>query len=108
MPQIVVDCSQAVLDNVSPDSLVRTIDATASSSGLFRSYDSVKVRVQAFEHYSEAGASTDFIHVFAHVSGMTLNDCGKLADAVIAAVKEQAPSVPNVTVDCIQSFQRGE
>jgi 5-carboxymethyl-2-hydroxymuconate isomerase len=108
MPHFVVDCSQAVLDSVSPDSLIRAIDGVASSSGLFRSYDSVKVRVHPFEHYSEAGAATDFIHVMAYVGGLNQNDSGNLADSLIAAVKEQAPSVPIVTAVCLGSQERGE
>lgn len=108
MPHFVVDCSQAVLDSVSPDSLVGAIDATASSSGLFRSYDSVKVRIQAFEHYSEGGGATDFIHGMAYVSGMSPNDRGTLADKVVAAVKELAARVPLVTMVCVESLQRGE
>jgi 5-carboxymethyl-2-hydroxymuconate isomerase len=108
MPHFVVDCSQAVLDNVSPDNLVRLIDATASSSGLFRSYDTVKVRIQPFDHFSEAGSATDFIHVIAYLTGMSPNDSSNLADSVIAAVKEQAPGVPLVTMVCVQSLQRGE
>jgi 5-carboxymethyl-2-hydroxymuconate isomerase len=108
MPHFIVDCSQGVLDNISPDNLMRAIGDTATASGLFRSYDSVKVRIQPFSHYSEGGTGTDFIHVIAYLSSLSLNDSGNLSDKVIAAVKEQAPGVPVVTMVCMNSFQRGE
>jgi 5-carboxymethyl-2-hydroxymuconate isomerase len=108
MPHFVVDCSQGVLDNASPDNLMRAIADAASASGLVRSYETIKVRIQPFAHYSEAGASTDFIHVIAYLSGLSVNDSSNLADKVIAAVKEQAPGVPLVTMVCMNSFQAGE
>jgi 5-carboxymethyl-2-hydroxymuconate isomerase len=108
MPHFVVDCSPAVLENVSPDSLMRVIGDTAGSSGLLRSSNSIKVRIQPFEHYTEAGAGTDFIHVMAYVGGLSQYDSGELAEKVIAAVKEQAPGVPIVTMVCLGSMERGE
>ena len=72
MPHFVIDCSPAVRTIHPPETLIREGHDTADATGLFRPGD-IKVRVNAFTHYTVGRTNDDFIHLFAYImEGRTL------------------------------------
>ena len=47
MPNFIIDCSQDIIQQVSPDKIMDTVYETAEAIGLFAAND-IKVRIQPF------------------------------------------------------------
>ncbi|MGH1519823.1 5-carboxymethyl-2-hydroxymuconate Delta-isomerase [Chryseobacterium sp. JK1] len=66
MPHFVIDCSQDILEQKTPDEIMNRVYETAVSSGLFASND-IKVRVQPFQYFRLGDHKKNFLHVFGYI-----------------------------------------
>lgn len=108
MPHFVVECSQPVLDVVSPEALMQALNETAVASGLFalEGPGGIKVRIRPYQHYLTVGQQQDFVHVFGNImSGRTTEQKGALSKAMVTRLKAMLPKVPIVSMN-VQEFDR--
>ncbi|WP_034060127.1 5-carboxymethyl-2-hydroxymuconate Delta-isomerase [Lacinutrix jangbogonensis] len=106
MPHFVIDCSEDILNEVDPKSILIQVHETASNSALFDEAD-IKVRLNSFkENYLVGGKKEPFIHVFANImEGRTTNQKSSLSKEIVSALKTLFPSIPFIAIN-IRDFEK--
>ncbi|MGE8433916.1 5-carboxymethyl-2-hydroxymuconate Delta-isomerase [Chryseobacterium joostei] len=66
MPHFIIDCSQDILLQNSPEEIMDTVYKIADSTGLFAIND-IKIRLQPFQYYRLGDQKKNFIHVFGYI-----------------------------------------
>ncbi len=66
MPHFIIDCSQDILQQRSPDELMDAVYKAADETGLFAPND-IKVRLQPYQYYRLGTDKKNFLHVFAYI-----------------------------------------
>jgi len=108
MPHFVIDCSQGILLKNEPSEIIEKVYATALETGLFSSEGTggIKVRIQAYEHYTTVNSQDDFVHVFANImEGRTAEQKKILSKQIVGALKTMLPQVPIISMN-VQEFER--
>lgn len=105
MPHFVIDCSDSIVKQETPEVIMKSVHETALSTELFSEGD-IKVRINPFSHYIVGGASDDFIHVFANImEGRTTEQKKDLSDKVVGKLKSMFPDVPIISIN-IRDFEK--
>ncbi|WP_080776824.1 5-carboxymethyl-2-hydroxymuconate Delta-isomerase [Chryseobacterium phocaeense] len=66
MPHFIIECSQDVLQQRSPDEIMDAVYKAADSTGLFAPND-IKVRLQPYQYYQLGDHKKNFLHVFGYI-----------------------------------------
>ncbi|KXH85815.1 5-carboxymethyl-2-hydroxymuconate Delta-isomerase [Chryseobacterium kwangjuense] len=77
MPHFIIECSQDILQQRSPDEIMDAVYKAADSTGLFAPND-IKVRLQPYQYYRLGDHKKNFLHVFGYI--MEGRDTGQKAD----------------------------
>lgn len=105
MPHFVIDCSPQVLKLQSPAELLRAVHDTAEASQLFTKGD-IKVRINAFTHYTVGNTDNDFIHVFGNImEGRNTAQKAALSRDIISMLKSMFPDVPVISMN-VADFEK--
>jgi 5-carboxymethyl-2-hydroxymuconate isomerase len=108
MPHFIVDCSESILNIVSPDELMRSVYVAAESTGLFArsGVGGIKVRLQPYRYFHNVDAHAHFVHVFANImEGRTQEQKQALSERVVRALKELLPAVEIISMN-IRDFEK--
>lgn len=104
MPHFVIDCSDNVLNQASPERIMRKVYDTAELSKLF-SVGDIKVRINPYRHYNIGTTKDDFIHIFGNImEGRTDEQKLSLSKAIVSALKEMLPDLPIISMN-IREFE---
>ncbi|QSE98811.1 5-carboxymethyl-2-hydroxymuconate Delta-isomerase [Fulvivirga lutea] len=104
MPHFIIDCSENVLNQESPERIMQKVYDTADSSSLFAKGD-IKVRINPFKHYN-IGESEAFLNVFGNImEGRTDEQKLKLSESIVAALKNMLPNVPFISMN-VRDFEK--
>jgi len=99
MPHCVIECPSTLSDLLSLDTLVKEIHDITESSGLF-SIGDVKSRLILSDNYLVGGKKEYYVHIVVHIlSGRTVSQRKKLADAIALKLCELLPSVEMLSVE---------
>ena len=105
MPHFVIDCSKNVIALQQPKEIIQQVYDTAVATGLFDPKD-VKVRIQAFEHYTIGNTQDDFMHVFANImEGRTVAQKKDLSEKIVTTLKGLFPEVPIISIN-VRDFEK--
>ncbi len=105
MPHFVIECSENVLKQHSPKTIMQKIHNTAVSSGLFDSWD-IKVRINQYTHYTIGNTTEDFIHVFANImEGRSTSQKRNLSRMAVKDLNELFPEVNVISIN-IRDFEK--
>lgn len=66
MPHFIIDCSQDILLQKTPEEIMDAVYKVADSTGLFAIND-IKIRLQPFQYYRLGDQKKNFIHVFGYI-----------------------------------------
>lgn len=66
MPHFIIDCSQDIIQQVSPDLIMDTVYQAAEATQLFALND-IKVRIQPYQYYKLGENKKSFIHIFGYI-----------------------------------------
>ncbi len=66
MPHFVIDGSETIIQQHTPETVMQNVYDTAVASSLFTP-DDIKVRINPFTHYNLGNDKNDFIHVLAFI-----------------------------------------
>ena len=108
MPHFIIDCSESILDLANPDELIRSVYATAESTGLFASngVGGIKVRLHSYRYFKNVDGQEHFVHVFANImEGRTPVQKKALSENVVRALKALLPTVEIVSMN-IRDFEK--
>lgn len=104
MPHFIIDCSENVLNQESPERIMQKVYDTADATGLFAKAD-IKVRINPFKRYN-IGEADSFIHVFGNImEGRTDEQKRNLSNAIVSALKTMLPDVPIISMN-IRDFEK--
>ncbi len=104
MPHFIIDCSENILKEISPEALINTVYTAAARSGLFH-HDDVKVRLRPYQHFRLAQGKTSFMHVFGYImKGRNEDEKADLAKNVAAQLALLLTNVSFLSVN-ISEFE---
>ncbi|WP_274475115.1 5-carboxymethyl-2-hydroxymuconate Delta-isomerase [Mangrovimonas aestuarii] len=101
MPHIVIECSENVISDVAPQTIIQKVFETTESTGLFGK-GAVKVRLNPYKHYHSESEGEDFIHVFANImEGRTVDQKKGLSKKIATELISMLPDVSCISVNII-------
>jgi len=105
MPHFIIDCSENILTETSPQKLMQVVHDTAEATGLFKPGD-IKIRIRPFTHYYTGHAQKDFIHIFGNImEGRTTEQKANLSTAIIRELKKMFPELGILSIN-IREFEK--
>lgn len=105
MPHFILDCSQGLLENNDPLTIMGRVYEAALSSELFDPQD-IKVRINPYTFYSVNGSQSDFIHVFAYImEGRTTALKVGVSKRIVSTLTKMFPEVPVISMN-IMEFEK--
>lgn len=104
MPHFVIHCSENLIQNNSPETILKAVYEQAESTNLFTKGD-IKVRILPFKWHITGEGEDDFVHVFANImEGRTENQKKDLSHKVVKKLKELFPNIPIISMN-IRDFE---
>lgn len=104
MPHFIIECSQDILRQRTPDELMDAVYETADATGLFAPND-IKVRLQPYQYYRLGTDKKDFLHVFGYImQGRTTDQKAGLSKQISTRLSELLPDISFLSVN-IRDFE---
>ena len=105
MPHFIIECSEAVIEQKSPDEIMQAVYETAESSGLFAEND-IKVRINPYKYYKLGETKKDFIHIFGNImEGRSEGQKAELSGKIVERLNEMFPDVSIISMN-IREFEK--
>ena len=104
MPHFIIDCSQDILQQRTPEELMDAVYETADATGLFASND-IKVRLQPYQYYRLGTGKKNFLHVFGYImEGRTTEQKANLSRQISTILSELLTDVSFLSIN-INDFE---
>ncbi len=105
MPHFIIDCSEGILKQKSPEYIMQVVYDTAKSTKLFVP-EEIKVRINPFQYYNTGNKDEGFIHIFANImEGRNTNQKANLSRQIIKELKTIFPDVLVISMN-IRDFEK--
>ena len=105
MPHFIIDCSESVVQQKSPDEIMQAVYDVAEASGLFAAND-IKVRLRPYQYYKLGKNKRDFIHIFGNImEGRSTDQKATLSRGIIERLNEMFPAISILSIN-IREFER--
>lgn len=105
MPHFIIDCSENILQQNSPDEIMQAVYDVAEASGLFAEND-IKVRLRPYQYFKLGNGKIDFIHIFGNImEGRSTEQKAELSQKIIERLNEMFPDVSILSMN-ISEFER--
>jgi 5-carboxymethyl-2-hydroxymuconate isomerase len=105
MPHFIIDCSESIIQQKSPDEIMQTVYDAAESTGLFADND-IKVRLQPYAYYKLGKDKKDFIHIFGNImEGRTTEQKANLSKQIIVQLNNLFPNISILSIN-ISEFEK--
>ncbi len=104
MPHFIIDCSQDIIHQKTPDELMDAIYEVAHATGLFAPND-IKVRIQPYQYYRLGNGKKNFLHVFGYImQGRSKGQKTDLSKQICTRLSELLPDISFLSVN-ISDFE---
>ncbi|WP_336702593.1 5-carboxymethyl-2-hydroxymuconate Delta-isomerase [Chryseobacterium indologenes] len=104
MPHFIIDCSQDILQQITPDELMDAVYEVANGTGLFAPND-IKVRLQSYQYYKLGSGKKNFLHVFGYImQGRSTEQKANLSKQICTRLSELLPDISFLSVN-ISDFE---
>jgi 5-carboxymethyl-2-hydroxymuconate isomerase len=104
MPHFIIDCSQDILQERTPDELMEAVYGIANATGLFAPND-IKVRLQPYQYYKLGADKKNFLHVFGYImEGRTTEQKAELSRQINTQISELLPDISFLSIN-ISDFE---
>lgn len=105
MPHFIIDCSENITRQKSPDEIMRAVYDVAEATGLFAA-DDIKVRLRPYQYFKLGAGRKDFIHIFGNImEGRSAEQKADLAEKIIGRLDEMFPDISILSIN-IREFER--
>ena len=105
MPHFIIECSENIIEQKSPDEIMQAVYETAESSGLFAEND-IKVRINPYKYYKLGDAKKDFIHIFGNImEGRSVEQKAELSGKIVEKLNEMFPDVSIISMN-VREFEK--
>ena len=104
MPHFIIDCSENIIQQKSPDEVMQAVFDVAQSTGLFL-VDDIKVRMRPYQYFKLARNKIDFIHIFANImEGRSTEQKANLSKRMMERLNEMFPDISILSIN-IREFE---
>jgi 5-carboxymethyl-2-hydroxymuconate isomerase len=105
MPHFIIDCSESIIQQKSPDEIMQAVYDVAEASGLFAEND-IKVRLRPFQYFKLGKNKKDFIHIFGNImEGRTTEQKADLSQKIMERLNEMFPDISILSIN-IREFEK--
>lgn len=105
MPHFIIDCSENILAQRSPEELMQAVYETAEATGLFATND-IKVRINPYKFYQLGEGKKNFIHIFGNImEGRTTEQKADLSRRIIARINLMFPEISILSMN-VREFEK--
>src|SRR5205085_12410953 len=99
MPHFIIECSENITQQKSPDEIMQAVYDVAEATGLFAAND-IKVRLRPYQYFKLGTGKKDFIHIFGHImEGRSTEQRANLARKVIKRLNEMFPDISILSIN---------
>lgn len=105
MPHFIIECSENILAQQSPATIMQAVYETVEATGLFAESD-IKVRIAPYTHYQLGEGKMDFIHIFGSImEGRSTGQKADLSRKIIERLNQLFPAISVLSMN-VQEFER--
>jgi 5-carboxymethyl-2-hydroxymuconate isomerase len=105
MPHFIIDCSENVIQQKSPDEIMQAVYDVAEAIGLFVAND-IKVRLRPYQYFKLGEDKKDFVHIFGNImEGRSTEQKANLSKKIIERLNEMFPDISILSID-IREFEK--
>jgi 5-carboxymethyl-2-hydroxymuconate isomerase len=105
MPHFIIDCSENIIQQKSPDEIMQAVYDVAEASGLFAAND-IKVRLRPYQYFKLGKSKKDFIHIFGNIlEGRSIQQKADLSQKIVERLNEMFPDISILSIN-IREFER--
>jgi 5-carboxymethyl-2-hydroxymuconate isomerase len=105
MPHFIIDCSENIIQQKSPDEIMQAVYDVAEATGLFAVND-IKVRLRPYQYFKLGTDNKDFIHIFGHImEGRSTEQKANLSQKIIERLNEMFPDTSILSIN-IREFEK--
>ena len=105
MPHFIIDCSENIIEQTSPEEIMHAVYDAAEATGLFAVND-IKVRLRPYQYFKLGKGKRDFIHIFGNImEGRSPEQKANLSRKIIERLNEIFPDVSILSIN-IREFDK--
>ena len=105
MPHFIIDCSENIIGQKSPEEIMQAVYDVAEATGLFAVND-IKVRLRPYKYYKLGEGKSDFIHIFGNImEGRSTEQKENLSKRIVERLNEIFPDVSILSIN-IREFEK--
>ena len=105
MPHFIIDCSENVIQQKSPDEIMQAVYEVAEATGLFAAND-IKVRLHPYQYFKLGEGIKDFIHIFRNImEGRSIEQKANLSKKIMERLNEMFPNISILSIN-IREFEK--
>ncbi|MBA3694476.1 MAG: 5-carboxymethyl-2-hydroxymuconate Delta-isomerase [Acidobacteria bacterium] len=99
MPHFIIDCSENIIEQKSPEEIMRAVYDVAEATGLFAAGD-IKVRLRPYKYFKLGKGKKDFIHIFGYImEGRSTEQKASLSRKMIERLNEILPDISILSIN---------
>jgi 5-carboxymethyl-2-hydroxymuconate isomerase len=105
MPHFIIECSENVIQQKSPEAIMQAVYDAAEATGLFAPND-IKVRLRPYQYFKLGKTKKDFIHIFGNImEGRSVQQKANLSQKIIQRLNEMFPDISILSIN-ISEFEK--
>ena len=105
MPHFIIECSENIIQQKSPDEIMQAVYGVAEATGLFAVND-IKVRLHPYRYFKLGTDKRDFIHIFGNImEGRSTEQKAHLSKKMIERLNDVFPDVSILSIN-IREFEK--
>ena len=105
MPHFIIDCSENIFEQKSPEEIMQAVYDAAEAAELFAVND-IKVRLRPFQYFKLGAGKKDFIHIFGYVmEGRSIEQKANLSRKIIDRLNKMLPDISILSIN-ISEFEK--
>lgn len=105
MPHFIIDCSENIIRQKSPDEIMQAVYDVAEATGLFAVND-IKVRLRPYQYFKLGTGQKDFIHIFGNImEGRSGAQKAELSRKIVERLNEMFPDISILSIN-IREFEK--
>lgn len=105
MPHFVIDCSEELIEQKTPQEIMQAVYDAAESTGLFAKSD-IKVRINPFKYYKLDKTKQGFLHIFGNImEGRSIEQKATLSKTIIGKLDRMFPDISVLSMN-IREFEK--
>ena len=99
MPHFIIDCSENVIEQKSPEQIMQAVYDVAEATGLFAAND-IKVRLRPYQYFKLGKGKRNFIHIFANImEGRSTEQKEELSRKIIETLNGMFPDISILSIN---------